>query len=301
MVVYRDRIADAKEHRASFAVIGDTQRTMRYQLLMGREWNNHAERTLLVEDIARRSPACLIIGGDLVCYGQLDSDWRYFDSVMAPLRASGVPILPVVGNHDYFVTRGRSLPRLRSRFPRLTESTWYVERLGPLAMVVLDSNRGPLGSATWQQQRAFVTARAEELEADPTVRGVLFFGHHPPFTNSFEVGPHRPTRVDVLPTFLGMRKSLAYVSGHCHAYERFYRDGKTFLVSGGGGGPRQPLRRGRLARSPDLYQGGTLRPFHYLWVTIEDDGLVLEVRGMDRRETVLRELERVELPFSPRA
>ena len=295
-VVYRDRLADAS-HRTSFAVIGDTQRTMAYQLLMGREWNNHPERTLLVEDVARRSPACLIIAGDLVCYGQLDRDWRYFDDVMAPLRARDVPILPVVGNHDYFVTRGRSLPRLCSRFPRLSESTWYVERIGPLAIVVLDSNRGPLGAASWARQRAFLDACAEELDADPTVRGVLFFGHHPPITNSFEVGPHRPTLADVVPTFLGMRKSLAYVSGHCHAYERFHRGGKTFLVSGGGGGPRQPLRRGWLARSPDLYPGGTVRPFHYLWITVEGDGLTVEVRGFERRETVLRELERFTLAF----
>jgi hypothetical protein len=296
-VVYRDRLVDVTQ-ATSFAVIGDTQRTMTYQLLMGREWNNHPERSRLVDDIARRSPACLVVAGDLVSYGQLDRDWRYFDDVMEPLRARGVPLLPVVGNHDYFISRSRSLPRLRARFPRLADVTWYEERLGPLALVVIDSNRGPLGAETWARQRAWLSARAKELDADPSVRGVFFFGHHPPITNSFEVGPHGPTLADVVPTFAGMRKSLAYVSGHCHAYERFERHGKTFLVSGGGGGPRQPLRRGRLARSPDLYPGGTMRPFHYLWMTVEADGVTVEVRGMERRETELRELERFTLAFA---
>lgn len=136
------------------------------------------------------------------------------------------------------------------------------------------------------------------LDAARDVRGLVFFGHHPPYTNSWEVGPHVATRRDILPIFHRAKKSLGYVSGHCHAYERFEDRGKTLLVTGGGGGPRQPLRRGIFARSVDCYPGGVLRPFHYLSIRIADSGLEVEVRGLEKGERVLRTLERFALGWA---
>ena len=38
-----------------FAIIGDTQRSMGYQKLMFREWDNHHERSTLLKDIAAQN------------------------------------------------------------------------------------------------------------------------------------------------------------------------------------------------------------------------------------------------------
>ena len=293
---YRDRISPGGTPRG-WAVLGDTQRTMLYQMLMGREWDNHPERCLLIESLAQRAPDALVLVGDLVCWGELQSDWRYFDQVMAPVRTRDIPVLPVVGNHDYFVRRRQSLPRLVERFARLGDETWYEERLGDLALLVLDSNRGPIGLARWEAQRAWLESRARALDVDPAVRGVIFFGHHPPITNSLEIGPHGPSLGDLVPVFARTKKAMLYVSGHCHAYERFKSQGKTFVVSGGGGGPRQILRRGRWTRHADEYAGGRLRPFHYLWLTTDAAGLSVTVHGLERRSPPVRELERFSIAW----
>ena len=292
---YRDRIQHSHH---TLAIIGDMQRTMGYQRLLGRERDNDAQRRALLRDIEQRDVGCIVLAGDLVTFGDSARDWAYFDDVMAGVRGRDVPTLPVLGNHDYFVFRRCALPHLHKRFPRLASATWYVERLGPLALVIIDSNRGPLGRALWESQRAWLAEQVATLDAAPDVRGVLFFGHHPPFTNSWEVGPHAPTRRDLLPIFHDTHKSLAYVSGHCHAYERFQDRGKTFLVTGGGGGPRQPLRRGMFARSVDAYPGGVIRPFHYLSLEVTDRGIDVEVRGLDKGECGLRTIERFGLPWT---
>ena len=49
-------------------------------------------------------------------------------------------------------------------------------------------------------------------------------------------------------------------NGHIHNYERFFRDGTVYLVSGGGGAAPVPVARGE----NDLYKGTEYPNYHYL-------------------------------------
>jgi hypothetical protein len=69
---YRD--FNPHQFTGRFALLGDTQRTMLYQVLMGRERDNHHERSFLVQEIHQRQPDFLGILGDLVCYGEKQTD-----------------------------------------------------------------------------------------------------------------------------------------------------------------------------------------------------------------------------------
>jgi hypothetical protein len=73
--------------------------------------------------------------------------------------------------------------------------------------------------------------------------------------------------------------------------------GRTFLVSGGGGGPRVRLLEGARQRHQDLFAGGSPRPFHYLLVEVGSTGLVVSARGLGRGEQQARVLDRFEMPF----
>lgn len=121
---YRDRI---EQPHHTLVVVGDTQRSMGFWRLLGRRDGNDAERRAVLADIAARDAGCVVLAGDLVALGESRADWAYFDDVMAGIRARGLPTLPVMGNHDYFVSRRRALPHLHKRFPRLASATWYVE------------------------------------------------------------------------------------------------------------------------------------------------------------------------------
>src|SRR5205823_2004623 len=99
-----------------------------------------------------------------------------------------------------------------------------------------------------------------------------------------------------LPGFYAARKTLAFITGHAHAYERFQERGRTFVVSGGGGGPRVKLLEGKDARHRDLFAGPSPRPFHYLLIEQGNEGLDVAVRGFDKGEQV-RVIDRFTLPF----
>lgn len=281
-----------------FVLIGDTQKTMFYQILMGRESNNHNEREILIDSISKMRPDFVMILGDLVSYGQSHGDWNYFDEIMAPLRAQNLPIFPVMGNHDYFFSIKRSLPKLLQRFSILNKKTWYSFTYGNLGIISIDSNKNILGKTNWDKQLQWINQEINHFEINPDIKGIMMMGHHPPYTNSFEVFPHGPTKKDILPLFFQSKKTMLYFSGHCHAYERFEVSGKTFIVSGGGGGPRQPLRLGRWQRFKDQFQGSRMRPFHYIWCGPTESGVTLTIIGGEKGMTSPSIVEKVPYTFS---
>jgi 3',5'-cyclic AMP phosphodiesterase CpdA len=265
-----------------FAILGDLQPTS--ALERWRE-SNPQERRRVVREIARDRPDFVAALGDMVFCGSLDSQWRDLERVCEPLLEASVPVFPILGNHEYWVLGRRSLARFDARFPHLEGRRFYEVRYGPVALVFLDSNRRSLGAAAWRQQRVWLGERLTALDRDEGVRGVLLFAHHPPYTNSLVVGDSRHVQRDIVPLFTTARKTLAIFSGHVHSYEHFRRANKSYVVTGGGGAPRQRLSTGAQRRhADDLFAGAAVRSFHYLRATLSAAGLGIEMRALEKGE-----------------
>lgn len=279
---------------ARFAVVGDTQRTM---LIEAWREQNDAERLVVAEAIARARPAFVVMTGDQVADGSSERKWVRFEQLYASVRDAGITVLAAFGNHDYWGGRDGD-EKLFARFPGDERRHWFSRAFGPLGLVVLDSNEGVLEAAEWQEQLAFYRRTLGAFDADAAIRGVLVFLHHPPYTNSTVTGDEAHVQRFLVPPFLASKKTLAMLSGHVHSYERFVRDGRTFVVSGGGGGPRAPLNLGRTRRHrDDRYAGPALRPFHFTLYTLHDAGIEAEVLGVEKGKRELFVMDRFELPF----
>ena len=291
---YRDLPPDLAG-RAPFAVIGDPQEPFLWETsIMGRE-NNVAERAFLFSALESLRPAFLVISGDLTASGSSARRWRYFDQLTAVLRAQGTPILPVLGNHDYWGNNALALREFSARFAQFSASHWYLRRYGSLALVFLDANAQDLGVDAWQRQQQWLVRTLAELDADASVAGVLLFEHQPPFTNSTVTFDDVAVQHAFVPAFVRAHKTLAMISGHTHAYEHFVEQGKHFVVSGGGGGPRVALRSGPSAGHRDLFSGPSPRPFHLLWITPGAHSVWVEVRGFNKGANTLRTIDQFEL------
>lgn len=263
-----------------FAVVGDLQRTSRVEFW--RE-SNPVERRRLIAEIAARVPDFVVGLGDLVFRGSSRRDWDAFDALAAPLCAAGIPILPILGNHEYWARRGPALRNAFARFPRLAASRWYAETYGPLRLLFLDSNETALGAAAWRDERVWLEAELARADAEEAVRGVVAFVHHPPYTNSTVTGDELHVRRAFAPPFAAAKKTVGMVSGHVHSYEHFIRGGKAFLVAGGGGGPRVRLARGASRRhADDVFEGPEVRHFHFLLCAPGASGLDVEVVGLEK-------------------
>lgn len=280
-----------------FAILGDLQRTSRLEFW--RE-SNPAERRALVAEIARRRPDFVVGLGDLVFHGSSPRDWARFDALTAPLREAGIPVHPILGNHEYWLRQGPALRNFFERFPTLAGRHWHADTYGSLGLLFLDSNERELGVEAWREQEAWLGETLAAFDADAYVAGVLAFVHHPPYTNSTVTGDGAHVQRTFVPLVAQARKTLAMVSGHVHSFEKFVRGGKTYLVAGGGGGPRVSLAHGEARRHvDDLFEGPAVRPFHFLECSPGEGGLEIEVVGLEKGARACASLLRFRLPWPP--
>jgi Icc-related predicted phosphoesterase len=279
-----------------FAVVGDLQTTS--LLEFWREENDY-ERAVLVRRLADVRPAFLVVLGDLVSNGASKSAWADFDALCAPLHEARVPVLPVPGNHEYWPFFG-DLDNYFDRFPSLDRLGYYKKIYGALGLVFLNSNAGELTEAAWGEQVRWYKEALGAFDCDEGVRGVLVLLHHPPYTNSTVTSDEEPVKRDFVPAFIAANKTLAMMTGHVHSYERFERGGKAFLVSGGGGGPRAALALGSERRhADDLYDGPSLRSFHYLSVTPSQEGIAIDAIGLrEDGSDSFAPIDSLKLPFA---
>ena len=178
------------------------------------------------------------------------------------LASAGVDVAGALGNHDVEVRRGRY------QFALLhMPGPYYVRRVNEVELIVLDSTAVTARQTRWLEQTLAVRRFARRI--------VAF--HHPPWTCGAYVGSAAVRRAWV-PLFerYGVRLVL---SGHDHNYQRFARNGVTYVVHGGGAS-LYPLRRCPSAH-PRRLAARAARGFLYL--TVEPDAFDLRAVGLDGR------------------
>ncbi|HXY97423.1 MAG TPA: metallophosphoesterase [Steroidobacteraceae bacterium] len=258
----------APQGSLTFIVYGDTRFTARESVA------NAPARRALVAAVAGENPAAIFIGGDLVYQGDDPDDYATYASETVAWSARGIPVFPALGNHEF---RGCQPERAVSpclenwwhAFAPLRPCRWYSVAMGSsLLVLVLDSDSSlKSGSA----QRTWLERQISDAAGDARVHFILVLLHYPPVRDA--VFPRGKDEAQVqrylsrtAPT---LRPRVIVVGSHVHNYERFERDGVTYLVSGGGGAKPLPVLR----MSGELSQLRTSVNFHYLRMTLAGETL----------------------------
>lgn len=213
--------------------------------------------------IADSEPDFMAIAGDLVESGGEQRDWDEFWRHNAALAAT-VPIVPALGNHEYFAGPGelggyggaasqRALSKYESYFGW---PNYYLLNHGPIALIVLDANNGiPERSSMdtnwylsdtapeWQEgsaQLAWLEQVLAEAQQDKAFTFVMF--HPAPYssgvhgrlpgvgeTENFSSG--RPLRM-LTPLFLRYGVDAVF-NGHDEMYEHSSVQGMEATTDGG--------------------------------------------------------------------
>ncbi len=212
--------------------------------------------------IAEAKPDFVAIAGDLVQSGGEQRDWDEFWRHNAALAAS-VPIVPALGNHDYYGGPGdfggyggaasqRAVSKFKAYFGR---PNYYVLDYGPVALIVLDTNNGkPERSAAdtnwylrdtapaWQEgseQWAWLQRTLADAQKNKAFTFVMF--HPAPYSSGIHGRPPGvgrgknftsgwPQRV-LTPLFLRYGVDAVF-TGHDEMYEHSAVTGKEFTATG---------------------------------------------------------------------
>jgi hypothetical protein len=275
---------DSNSIGAQSAIIfmGDMQRTNFWERNVFFREQNDTERQLVINAVATENPALLLILGDCVSSGGNKNAWDYFDECAKPLRRRNIPMIAIPGNHEYFCGKEKGITNFLAHFPRLEGKTWTSVRFLYLGIILLNSNVTKMSSAALDSQEIWYKRTIDAFQNDSSISLIIVGCHASPFTNSTIVSESNDVRTRFLPIFFATPKAKLFISGHCHSYERFIENNKTFLVSGGAGGPRQKvITNPKKQRRHDCFQGPAIRPFHYCKLLMEKDRLRVQMIKLD--------------------
>jgi len=225
---------------------------------------NPKVRKWLVDKVASERPTAIVVSGDVPYVGERAADYAQFHAETEPWRAANILVFPALGNHELRGDPRKCLENWWTEFPQLRDKRWYMAEIGAkIAVLNLDSELPlTLGSdqIKWVEQQL--------VNLKKPVRFVIFNLHHPPVADietgdgaSHNPRPNEIALADYLKTAPQSRRVRFIVNaGHIHNYERFFRDGTVYLVSGGGGAA--PVRVTRT--DSDLYKGAEYPNYHYV-------------------------------------
>ena len=271
----RFKVPSAGEGPLVFVVYGDTRFTQRGNVV------NPIARRALVERIATEKPAAILIGGDLVYEGRDPGDYQTFRSETMTWSTAHVPVFPALGNHEFRGCAAADVqPCLENWWSTfddlpLRPHRWYSVAIGSnLLALVLDSD-APLKPGS--EQRSWFEAQI--AGADEGVKFILIVLHYPPVRDPFF--PHGLDEKEVARYLArhaaSLRAKVLVVGSHLHNYERYFRDGVNYVVSGGGGAKPVPAPR-MFGEQSHLR---TAVNFHYLRLTLEQERLAVSMVRYD--------------------
>lgn len=251
--VNRFETPEKQPERFSFLVYGDSQTcAIRHRLVA-------SEMALDPFD-----PSFVLHAGDLVV-SPISSHWADFFWAIEPLSSS-TPLLPTLGNHeknDESYYKAFALPEGDGNYGK----QWYSFSYGRTKFIVLDSNSNLMGLSNFIAERNWLEKQLKENDRPVTV--VMF--HHPIYSSVYSTGADTGLASSWGALFEKYGVDLVF-SGHVHSYERIEKNGITYIVTGGGGGPT-----GSLSSSLDTSQTVVDNALHYVRVVVNESELELQM------------------------
>jgi hypothetical protein len=244
-----------------FAAYGDSRST-------GHNYNLHTTHKAVADAIAASGSKIVLNTGDIVpAGGDTDYWWPQFFGPAAALARNSV-IYPTLGNHDFGAGGAYDEYRAYYALPSVNER-WYAFDYGCARFICVDTNE----IASYEDGSEQHSWLEHELQnAARNAIWTFLSCHKPPYTSA-EHQDNQGVIYHLVPLFEQYRVHMVF-SGHSHAYERYFRNGVCYIVTGGGGSSLYRL-------DPDIEV--PLRQYgksvhHYCAIDVTPTSVVLEAR-----------------------
>jgi Icc-related predicted phosphoesterase len=264
------RIELSQSDSKKFIFISDIQKYIPGENWLLKPYRNEEASDSLINHISRMKTNSVFLLGDLVAFGNSNNDWERVDKYIKFLHKSTDRIFAIPGNHEiYPFNNMKLLENFSKRFP-VSNLNGFSALQDSVAIIMINSVE--IGN---QKQLEFYKNEIQKLDGDNSVKFIIVATHYPPYTNSTIVDADEEVQKYFVPLFIKSRKAKLFLSGHSHNLEYFVKEGKNFLVLGGGGGLKQPLKDMNERQWKDLLNDDD-KPL-YFYISIKRIGDTLEV------------------------
>jgi len=211
-----------------FALISDTQ-------------EHHSEHLNVAKSLAtlidHEEVDAVILAGDIVQTG-VEEEWKSYRDIATGHYSNRYPLVPVIGNHEYFSDPAISYWQKLYGTPE-TDKGYYAVEYPHAYLITLNSNMYKYSKSWRQNQTAWLEQTLASVSANKLRKPVIVTFHHSPYTSGIAniIMPKEPKYIrDIwVPLFEKYQVSLV-MTGHEHLYERLQVRGLCYLVAGPAGG-----------------------------------------------------------------
>ena len=222
--VYTFHTAPTEEKEFTFLAYGDTR-------------THQKKHKLLADEMAKdeTDPRLVLNVGDLVTNGKETDEWLTFSQAIKELGAT-TPYYSAIGNHEHNARKyynNLALPEGGGQ----AGSEWYSFDYAGVHFIALDSNimAGKINNYVQNAVEKQDKWLKSDLEANKDAKWIVVFFHHPVYTSHPDSIYPQFEEIWV-PLFDKYGVDLV-LTGHNHIYERVLKDGRNYIVTGGGGAP----------------------------------------------------------------
>lgn len=237
-----------------------------------------SDHSKVVRAIMDNNPEIVFNVGDLVENGRCLDEWGVqFFSPAAPLMGN-ITLFPVLGNHEYRMSDRCTTNQKMWYYDFFSlpgNEQWYALTYGNVRFIILDTNDDfSHGSAQYK----WLVNELESSEYNDSKWQFVFF-HYPPYTSSGRLSNEYVQ--NYLVTLFEQFDVDIVFSGHNHNYERSYKDGIYYIVTGGGGANLMDFHNNGLLYNP--YSQVRVKNYHHVTLDITQQHVLLNAWLNDGR------------------
>jgi 3',5'-cyclic AMP phosphodiesterase CpdA len=219
-----EEIASSEDATFETAVAFDTA----FRFVVYGDTRSHPDdHAAVVAGIVASNPRFVVHTGDFVARGKEYWRWQteYFNPAAAFMK--NTTLFPCLGNHEqnadwyYYFFR---TPAGGGGY----DEQWYSFDYGNCHFAIVDSD---VDFSPGSEQYAWLANDLESAAAE-----WVFVVHHHPAYSSGPHGGHEGVQEHLVPLYEEYDVDMVF-SGHDHIYERSFKEGVHYVVSGGGGAP----------------------------------------------------------------
>lgn len=222
---------------------------------------DHKAHKKVVDRILARKPAVAFHTGDMVADGSDAGQWKTFKKISAKLMKNS-EFFPVRGNHEELA------PYYFKTFGLKDWMSWYsVDRYG-IHFTVVDSE-SPLWKGTYQY--SWIKNDLKKASSSDKTKFIVVLLHRPVYSTGKHGTRDAPVVAEALVPLFEKYGVDVIFTGHDHQYERSYKNGIYYVVTGGGGAPLYD--QVSTSAISQMY----IKTFHYIMLSMDGENFVAEV------------------------
>jgi len=276
-------------------------KTDQFQFVVMGDSRSHPDKfEQLIAQIVKLKPVFVVMTGDLITSGgkevsvdSLQKEWnKQFLMPTQRFVESGIPLYPVIGNHDVSKKNPVSEKLYCDQFNLPGNERWYSFNYGNSHFIVLNSHEFGERHKVAGEQLEWLKLDLRTTKAENN----FLFIHEPAYPVKEHLGSsldkYSADR-DTLWALLNKHAVDIFFAGHEHIYHRSVHDGLLHIISGGGGAPIRKWDKAKYGELTTTSENITMNIHHFVLIKVlgkNINGIVYDIEGniVDTFEVVSR-------------